>query len=116
MLGFTENEKEIIANIARYHRKSHPKIKHEGFGRLSPEDQKVVASLAAILRIADGLDRTHSAAIADLRCRITGKSVNVSLRRANSSPIELELWGAERKKELFEETLHARIRFVPHKN
>jgi exopolyphosphatase / guanosine-5'-triphosphate,3'-diphosphate pyrophosphatase len=111
LLGYTENEKEIIANIARYHRKSHPKIKHEGFRRLIPDDQKTTAKLASILRIADGLDRTHSSAITDLRCRISGRKVNVILRRSNKSPIELEVWGAERKKKLFEETLRAKIRF-----
>jgi len=112
LLGFTENEKEIIANIARYHRKSHPKIKHEGFRRLTPDDQAVVAKLAAILRIADGLDRTHTSAIGDLRCRISGRKVNVILRPSNGSPVELELWGADRKKKLFEETLRARVRFT----
>ncbi|HTP13528.1 MAG TPA: Ppx/GppA phosphatase family protein [Bacteroidota bacterium] len=112
LLGYTENEKEIIANIARYHRKSHPKIKHEGFGRLSADDQRIVSKLAAILRIADGLDRTHSSAIRDMRCRVRGRRVNVNLQRLHNSPVELELWGAERKKDLFEKTLRARIRFV----
>ena len=116
LLGFTENEKEIIANIARYHRKSHPKIKHEGFRRLNLDDQKTVAKLASILRIADGLDRTHSFAITDLRCKVSGKKVSIILRRSQGSTIELELWGAERKKQLFEETLGARVRFVTHTN
>jgi len=112
LLGFTENEKEIIANIARYHRKSHPKIKHEGYRRLSADDQRTVAKLASILRIADGLDRTHASAVADLRCRISGRKVDVFLQRANGLPVELEVWGAERKKKLFEETLRSRIRFI----
>ncbi len=111
LLGFTENEKEIIANIARYHRKSHPKIKHEGFRKLAADDQKIVAKLASILRIADGLDRTHCSAIGDVRCRISGRKVNVILQPAIGSSLELELWGADRKKNLFEETLRARVRF-----
>jgi exopolyphosphatase/guanosine-5'-triphosphate,3'-diphosphate pyrophosphatase len=115
LLGFTENEKEIIANVARYHRKSHPKIKHEGFRKLTPDDQIMVAKLASILRIADGLDRTHSSAVGDLRCRMSGRKVNVILRPSNSSPVELELWGADRKKKLFEEALHAHIRFTVRK-
>jgi len=111
LLGFTENEKEIIANVARYHRKSHPKIKHEGFRRLDADDQKTVCKLASILRIADGLDRTHSSAVKDLRCRVSRKKINITLRRQNRAPVELELWGAERKKKLFEETFHASVRF-----
>ncbi len=112
LLGFTENEKEIISNIARYHRKSHPKIKHEGFRKLGPEDQKIVCKLASILRIADGLDRTHSSVIKDLRCRVSRKKVSITLQRRDSLPIELELWGADRKKQLFEETFRASVRFA----
>ncbi len=112
MLGFTENEKEIIANIARYHRKSHPKLKHEGFRKLSPVDQALVKKLGSILRIADGLDRTHSSSIRDVRCRLKGRSIEFQLRRVGKMPLELELWGAERKKELFEETFRAKVIFV----
>ncbi len=112
LLGFTENEKEIIANVARYHRKSHPKIKHEGYRRLNPDDQKIVCKLASILRIADGLDRTHSSAIRDLRCRVSGKKVSITLQRRGRRPIELELWGADRKKQLFEETFRATVRLT----
>jgi exopolyphosphatase/guanosine-5'-triphosphate,3'-diphosphate pyrophosphatase len=112
LLGFTENEKEIIANVARYHRKSHPKIKHEGFRRLNAEDQKSVRKLASILRIADGLDRTHSSVIKDLRCRLSRKRVSITLRRKNRLAVELELWGADRKKKLFEETFRSSVRFA----
>ncbi len=111
LLGFTENEKETIANIARYHRKSHPKIKHEGYSKLSADDQLTVKKLSSILRIADGLDRTHSAAVRDVRCRIAGRNVYFAIRRGRKSNVELELWGAERKKQLFEETLHVQARF-----
>lgn len=112
LLGFTENEKEIIANIARYHRKSHPKVKHEGFRKLGADDQKIICRLASILRIADGLDRTHSSAIRDVRCRVTGRNVSITLQRRNRLPIELEVWGADRKKKLFEETFRANVRFA----
>jgi len=109
LLGYNENEKEIIANIARYHRKGHPKPKHDNYGRLSPADQMTVKKLASMLRIADGLDRTHSAAVADLRCRISGKSMNIGLKPSKTHPVDLEMWGANRKKELFEETFGRRV-------
>ena len=112
LLGFTENEKEVIANIARYHRKSHPKIKHEGYNRLNADDQVVVKKLSSILRIADGLDRTHSAAVKDVQCRITGRNVHVAVRRGRKASAELELWGADRKKHLFEESLRVHVRFT----
>ncbi len=103
MLGFTENEKEIIANVARYHRKSHPKMKHEGFRLLSPEDQQMVTKISAILRIADGLDRTHGGKISDVRVRIVGKRILMKIIAAKKKDLEIEFWGADRKKELFEE-------------
>ena len=112
ILGFTENEKEMISNIARYHRKSHPKMKHEGYTKLSADDQLIVKKLSSILRIADGLDRTHSSAITDVRCRISRGSVHFSAQRRSKSPVELELWGAERKKQLFEETLGVHVRIT----
>lgn len=111
LLGYTENEKEIIANVARYHRKSHPKPKHEWFTALTTEDQTIVRKLAAILRIADGLDRTHSSAIRDVDCRVNKKSVTVVLYHDQESPIDLEIWGAVRKSELFNETYGYAIAF-----
>ncbi len=76
--GFQPHELELIANIARYHRGSKPKPKHANYQRLSPEDKKRVARLAAILRVAGGLDRSH-----------TGQVRDVSLVRGTKG---LELW------------------------
>ena len=57
--GFSRLETDLIAQVARYHRKSIPKMKHEEFAMLSPDDRLLVQRLAALLRIADALDRTH---------------------------------------------------------
>jgi len=113
LLGFTENEKEIIANIARYHRKSHPKVKHEGFRTLTPDEQKVVAQLAGILRVADGLDRNHQMSIRDVRALRTRNSVRLKLTVARGANAELEVWGAERKKGLFEEAFGVSLKVDP---
>ncbi|MFI5253605.1 MAG: HD domain-containing protein [Bacteroidota bacterium] len=110
LLGFTENEKEIVANIARYHRKSHPKLKHEGFSKLSPQDQETVQKLSAILRIADGLDRTHHQRVKRIRAKISRKSITFLIDLpGRSDPIDL--WGPEQKKQLFEETFGVKLRF-----
>ncbi|MDT8322566.1 MAG: Ppx/GppA phosphatase family protein [Bacteroidota bacterium] len=103
LMGFTDREIEIIANIARYHRKSHPKAKHEGFPRLSDEDQLRVRRLAALLRIADGLDRRHRDIFASVHCRVEKTSVHIALGIKHDTDSSIELWGAERRKELFEE-------------
>jgi exopolyphosphatase/guanosine-5'-triphosphate,3'-diphosphate pyrophosphatase len=109
--GFTENEKEIIANTARYHRKSHPKAKHPDFAKLSEEDKETVTKLASILRIADGLDRTHSNVIEDIKFKIENKEAKIILTAAKKASAELEIWGAESKKKLFEEAFGVKVVF-----
>ncbi|MFA6468611.1 MAG: Ppx/GppA phosphatase family protein [Bacteroidota bacterium] len=103
LLGYTDNEKEIIANVARYHRKSHPKPKHENFILLSGEDQQLVRKLSGIMRIADGLDRTHTNSVSDITVSKSGKTVTMQLKKGKGKNVEMEVWGADRKKQLFEE-------------
>ncbi|HVN48845.1 MAG TPA: Ppx/GppA phosphatase family protein [Bacteroidota bacterium] len=109
LLGFTEREKEIIANIARYHRKSHPKLKHEGFRQLSNDEQQTVTKLAAILRVADGLDRSHRSLVKAVRTTEKGKTIALRIHRTAKANLEMEMWGVERKKELFEETFGKKL-------
>lgn len=103
LLGFTDREIEIIANVARYHRKSHPKMKHEGFPRLAERDRRIVLALAALLRIADGLDRRHQDIFAAVTARRERGEVVLRLALKRDTDPTIELWGAERRKELFEE-------------
>ena len=112
LFGYTENEKEIIANVARYHRKSHPKIKHEGYNLLSNEDKILVSKLAAFLRIADGLDRSHASHIQRVKIRKIGRNLRVKVFHTAKGHTELELWGANRKKQLFEIVFRKRIEFT----
>ncbi len=112
LLGFTENEKEIIANIARYHRKSHPKIKHEGYDILSNDDQHKVAVLSAILRIADGLDRSHLSLVKKLRTRVRKGTLFIRIYGSGRALPEMELWGAERKKLLLQEVFRKKVLFT----
>ncbi|MEP7234826.1 MAG: Ppx/GppA phosphatase family protein [Ignavibacteriota bacterium] len=115
LLGFTNEEIEIIANIARYHRKSHPKLKHEGFARLHTDEHRDQArKLSAILRIAEGLDRGNMGIIRSVECKISRNSIEFRLKPKKNAPrdLELEIWGAERKKMLFEEVYGREVRFV----
>ncbi|MEJ5287023.1 MAG: Exopolyphosphatase [Candidatus Kapaibacterium sp.] len=113
MPGFTKDEQEIIANIARYHRKSHPKKKHENFQKLPEDKQEIVKKLAGILRIAEGIDRRQVQAVKDIEVVSNGKSVTIKLIPANKDEMpEVELWGAERRKLLFEESMGVQVKFV----
>ena len=102
LMGFTENEINIIANVARYHRKSHPKEKHEEYSKLSEKSKEVVNKLSAILRIADALDRSHSQKISYISAKDTGKDVVLSIN-TNTNSIDIELWNLERRQKLFED-------------
>ncbi len=110
LLGFREDEKEIIANVARYHRKSHPKLKHEPFGLLPESSRRTVRALSALLRIADGLDRTHRGVVAGIRVSVTRNTVRIRPRIRRGMDAELEIWGAGQKKELFEEEFGRKVK------
>ncbi len=97
--GWSGRETELVANVARYHRRAFPKKKHANFGRLSPEERRLVRVLSAVLRIADGMDRTHAQAIDGLTVTDDGKTVHVTVRSDRLPAVEL--WDARRKSELF---------------
>jgi exopolyphosphatase/guanosine-5'-triphosphate,3'-diphosphate pyrophosphatase len=105
LTGFTDHEVELIAQVARYHRKSSPKPRHTDFAQLSAEDQRVVRVLAGMLRIAVGLDRSHDGAVRSLRVEPAGKKVLRVVVDAAGEDAELELYSARARKDLLEEAL-----------
>ncbi|AFY35254.1 Ppx/GppA phosphatase family protein [Calothrix sp. PCC 7507] len=106
LLGYTETEIEIIANLARYHRKSPPKKKHESFRNLLTKQQRqTVSQLSAILRLAVALDRRQIGAIARVQCEYYPQFhlCNLLIFPSQSDDqCELELWSIDYKKEVFE--------------
>ena len=99
----------ISGNIARYHRKSPPKVKHEEYRALSTRARRMVDVGAALLRLADGLDRSHSSVVQNLRCKLDDGQVRCTL--ATRSDAELEIWGARRKMDWFTELFKREIEF-----
>lgn len=97
--GFTRREVEIIANVARYHRRGAPRKSDPNFAALAKPDRALVRRLVGILRIADGLDRTHTQAVRSVEVAIEG----TTCRFTAQSPSEpaTDLWGAERKADVF---------------
>ena len=113
LLGFTELQLELIANVARYHRKSKPKKKHEPYSQLPHQrDRLIVRQLSAILRLAVALDRRNKGAIAAIDCQYDSDRNSVYLQ---IQPTEvgdrcaLELWNLSYKKELFEEEFDVKL-------
>jgi len=106
LLGFAEAEIEVIANLARYHRKNAPKKKHESYSNLpSKKHRQLVNQLSAILRIAVTLDRRQIGAIQRVRCEYRPDVRELHLRLQASIPDDdcaLELWSLNYEKGVFE--------------
>ena len=114
LVGFTDREVEIIAQVARYHRKSAPKIRHEEFARLGEEDQVVVRTLAGILRVAIALDRTRAGLVEKVTVADgAGDDELEVVVAAGGREIDLELYTAETRKGLLEDALGVSVRFTP---
>lgn len=99
LFGFTPREREIIAQIARYHRKALPKRKHESFARLTPPDQLLVMRLGGILRLADGLDRRRNGLVVALDCSLSPSAFQVGVR--GEGDVSVELFSGKVKGDLF---------------
>lgn len=99
LFDFSPRETEIIANLARYHRKSIPKDRHENFTRLSETDQQLVCKLGGILRLADGLDRRRSSVVKDLSCYSVDNRFIIELY--GEVDLSVEIYGARVKCDLF---------------
>jgi exopolyphosphatase/guanosine-5'-triphosphate,3'-diphosphate pyrophosphatase len=82
-------EVEIIAQVARYHRKAEPTLEHEAFAALSEPQRRRVEQLAALLRLADALDRSHTQRVTTVAARIEPAAVRLILTSAR--PLDAEL-------------------------
>ena len=107
LAGFSSREIELIANVVRYHRRAFPKKSHENFRRLDAADQRLVSWLAAVLRIATALNRSHRQLVQDIRMRTRGDRIRMIL--VSSEEPSVELWDARRKVGLFEDAFKTRL-------
>ncbi len=97
--GFDEQEIELIANLARYHRKGKPKKSHYSYENLAPADRRVLRKLVPLLRLANALDRTHYSVVESVNCQILPDGVRVRVHTDKDA--ELELWMANRQSDFF---------------
>ncbi|HSI37231.1 MAG TPA: Ppx/GppA phosphatase family protein [Tepidisphaeraceae bacterium] len=111
--GLSEEEVRIVANVARYHRKSPPSPDQAEYQSLPARAKKIVRVGAGLLRVADGLDRSHNAVVSAVRTRTTGDTVSLALE-SRGDPA-LEIWGAKRKRDLFEDVFGRKLQIKPAK-
>jgi exopolyphosphatase/guanosine-5'-triphosphate,3'-diphosphate pyrophosphatase len=106
--GISRQDRTLIALVARYHRGATPDPeKHEAFAALSSQEQRKVARLGAILRFADGLDRSHTEAVQDLRCDLKGNRLIVRLIPGVND--ESERLAGQKKARWFESLFGVRV-------
>jgi exopolyphosphatase/guanosine-5'-triphosphate,3'-diphosphate pyrophosphatase len=97
LLGLSPEEQIVIANVARYHRGAVPKKRQGNFGALDKQLRRRIRRLAAILRIADGLDRGHVGAVKDIRVRWLNRALRITPIPTRANRMRLELLGAHKK-------------------
>jgi exopolyphosphatase/guanosine-5'-triphosphate,3'-diphosphate pyrophosphatase len=108
--GFTEDEIEMIALLARYHRKGRPKQRHREYAELKPKEQRIVSILSGMLRVADGLDRSHFQVVSSVSCEHNPSRLTIIVHADGDA--ELELWAARRKSSLLARALGLRVEVV----
>jgi exopolyphosphatase/guanosine-5'-triphosphate,3'-diphosphate pyrophosphatase len=107
--GLADRERELVARVARYHRRSPPELSHSGMEGLTPSEARTVRKLATLLRVADSLDRSHNQPIKGLKA--TNGREAVTLHLQTKQPVDLELWNADRELASFRRVFGKKLAF-----
>lgn len=106
LLGLSDREIDLVAQIARYHRKSEPKDQHPEFAKLAADDKSRVRVLAGILRVSIGLDRTHDARVEDVHVDVApGGGITLGAVAPASVDLDLNIYAANERASLLEHAL-----------
>ena len=111
LVGFTEQELELVALVARYHRKSEPRPRHVEYAALAEHDQETVRVLAGLLRVGIGLDRTYQRVVERVTATITDARVDIQLHLRGGEDADLEIFTAEERAGLLAASLGRDIVF-----
>jgi exopolyphosphatase / guanosine-5'-triphosphate,3'-diphosphate pyrophosphatase len=108
--GFSDREREMVAFVARYHRRSVPDKKRADLAHLGATELVTLRKLAAILRLANALDASHQQPVREASAAV--RDGRVVLRLRTRGPADLELWDAEREAKLFQDVFRKRLEVV----
>ncbi|MCB0989385.1 MAG: Ppx/GppA family phosphatase [Acidimicrobiales bacterium] len=112
LAGFTEHERNLVAQVARYHRKSAPKAKHVEFSELAERDRWIVQVLASILRVAIGLDRSARRVVRSVAAHIEDQTISIDASVDPEQDAELEIYSAASRADLLEKLSKRRVEVV----
>ena len=107
--GLADRERDLVARVARFHRRSPPDLDHAAMDGLSLAEARLVRKLATLLRMADALDRSHHQPVASIRTRRVGH--DVVLRLGARAPVGLELWDVRHEASLFRKVFGRKLRW-----
>jgi exopolyphosphatase / guanosine-5'-triphosphate,3'-diphosphate pyrophosphatase len=107
VVGLSPSQMAIVANVARYHRGSLPKPQHEAYQTLSSKERVIVSKLAAILRLADGMDHEHASRVRGFEVDFKKPKFVITLR--GEGDLLLEKWALSKKSQMFEEVFNVRV-------
>lgn len=99
--GFEDRERQVIATLCRYHRKSMPQASHQTFQALVPEDRNSVSLLTPLLRLAVALDQSQEQRVERVEAAVQANTVE--LRLFSDRDIDIEQWQAEQVAGIFRE-------------
>jgi len=108
--GFGPEEIAFLAALVRHHRRGDPKPAEARYAALDPADRTRLRRLAALLRVADGLDRGRRGAVGHVEVEVGPQLVILRLDAREDA--ELELWGARRRRDLFEREFDRELELV----
>jgi len=108
--GFSDQERQLVALVARYHRRTPPERGRPDLDELSAAELRTLRRLVALLRVADALDRSHHQPVVDLRSVVHPGAVRVAARARG--PMDLELWDVDREAAWFRKAMGRRIEVV----
>jgi exopolyphosphatase/guanosine-5'-triphosphate,3'-diphosphate pyrophosphatase len=110
LIGLSETQQNIVANIMLYHRKSAPSMEDDCFKALTPKDRLVVVKLSALMRLADGLDVSHTGRVKDVVLEQQKNAWKLKLR--GNGDLMLEKWALEKRQKLFQDVLGVRLEMI----
>ena len=113
LLGVSPEEQILVAHVARYHRGARPKKRHREFAQLDLPSRRRIRKLAALLRLADGLDRGHAGAVKMVKVRLLKRALRVALSpHTKATSMRLEVWGGARKADLLQKVTKRPVELV----
>jgi exopolyphosphatase / guanosine-5'-triphosphate,3'-diphosphate pyrophosphatase len=108
LLGFDQKEIDIMANIARFHRKKKPRKKHLDIIEIADHEQRMVLVLAMFVRLGESLDRSHAGLVEHTKFVRADKN-EIVLDIVAQNDCQLEIWGVEAEQKAFEKVFSKRL-------